>query len=160
MIKESYRTTKNLKSEPVFWVCFVSNGEGWEPPIHHSGMTSEMIKSGRYTPLYIHPMPIDHIPDVGNMIVQSQEPIAWRITAKRFCGDFTKERDVAQYWLEKEPTSVMPLYLAPTLPLEPSDKLIAEIKAIADIRLIDGKAELSNVREIIHTITHNLSYTY
>lgn len=158
MLKEPYKTTKNQKSEPIFWVRFVSDGEGWQPPIHHSGMTSEMIKSGRYTPLYIHPIPTDHSPDARNMITQRQEPAAWRITAKRFCGDFTKDRDIAQYWLEKEPESITPLYLAPTLPLEPSDELIAEIKAMADIRLIDGRVELSNVKEIIHAIVHHPIY--
>lgn len=33
-----------------------------------------------------------------------------------------------------------------------SDDAIAEIKAMADIRLVDGKAELANVREIAHAI--------
>lgn len=90
--------------------------------------------------------------------LEDQEPVAWRITAKRFCGNFTKERDVAQYWLEKEPESIKPLYLAPSLSLEPSDELIAEIKAMAGIRLIDGRVELSNVKEIIHAIVHHSLY--
>lgn len=51
-----------------------------------------------------------------------------------------------------------PLYLAPTLPLEPSDELIAEIKAMADIRLVDRRVELSNVKEIIHAIVHHPIY--
>lgn len=111
-----------------------------------------------FEPLYAHPMPTDYFPDSGNMVTQRQEPVAWRITAKRFCGDFTKDRDIAQYWLEKEPESITPLYLAPTLPLEPSDELIAEIKAMADIRLVDGRVELSNVKEIIHAIVHHSIY--
>lgn len=36
---------------------------------------------------------------------------------------------------------------------ELSDDAVEEIKAMADIRLINGKAELSNVREIAHAIT-------
>lgn len=35
---------------------------------------------------------------------------------------------------------------------ELSDETVAEIKAMADIRIVDGRAELSNVREIYHVV--------
>lgn len=158
--KERHRTIKNPTLEPVFWVRFVSNDEGWEPPIHHSGMTSEMIKSGRYTPLYIHSMSIEHCPDVGKMLTQRQEPVAWRVhpfdhgVGVEDAYAMTQQENQMQAWINKG-WKVTPLYLAPTLPLEPNDELIAEVKKIADIRLITGKAELFNVREIIHTIVHH-----
>ncbi|AQS50765.1 hypothetical protein PAEH1_02870 [Paenalcaligenes hominis] len=60
---------------------------------------------------------------------------------------------------DHKPDSIpQPLYLVPTLPIEPSDELIAEIKAMADIRLVDGRVELSNVKEIIHAIVHHPIY--
>lgn len=42
-----------------------------------------------------------------------QEPVAWRVTAKSFCGDTTKHKDTAEYWEEKEPGCVIPLYAHP-----------------------------------------------
>lgn len=141
----------------------MSDGEGWQPPIHHSGMTSEMIKSGRYTPLYIHPIPTDHFPGVGKMVAQRQEAVAWRVHPFDYgvgvdgAYAITQQEDQMQAWINKG-WEVTPLYLAPTLPLEPSDELIAEIKAMADIRLVDGRVELSNVKEIIHAIVHHPIY--
>lgn len=76
---------------------------------------------------------------------------------KALANGILADKDTKEH---KPDSTPQPLYLAPTLSLDPSDELIAEIKAMADIRLVNGKAELSNVREIIHTIAHNLSYTY
>ena len=84
--------------------------------MHHSGMTSEMIKSGRYTPLYTHPpMPTDHIPDVGKMVVQRQEPVAWRVHPFDYgvgvdgAYAITQQEDQMQTWINKG-WEVTPLY--------------------------------------------------
>lgn len=53
----------------------------------------------------------------------AQEPVAWRINVKRFCGNFTKDKATAQYLLEKEPANVTPLYAHPMPCVSPaSDK--------------------------------------
>lgn len=88
-----------------------------------------------------------------------QEPKWWAVHMRErtFATDNKDKAKAYADIKEKWAPLVTPLYLAPTLPLEPSDELIAEIKAVADIRLVNGKTELSNVREIIHTIAHSLS---
>lgn len=40
---------------------------------------------------------------------------------------------------------------------EPGPELIEQIKALADIRLVDGRAELANVRVLIHAITRGIT---
>lgn len=128
-------------------------------------LTDNVPKIKEFEPLYANPMPTDHFPDVGKMVAQRQEAVAWRVHPFDYgvgvdgAYAITQQEDQMQAWINKG-WEVTPLYLAPTLPLEPSDELITEIKAMADIRLINGKAELSNVREIIHTIAHNLSYAH
>ena len=137
---------KLAEQKPEFWVRFVFDGEGWEPPVHQSGMTSEMIKSGRYTPLYAQPpMPADHFPDLGKMVVQRKKPVAWRVHPFNYGAGvngayaITQQENQMQAWINKG-WEITPLYLAPSLSLEPSDELIAEIKAMAEIRLVNGKS--------------------
>jgi len=123
-------------------------------------ITDTVPKLKEFEPLYAYPMPTDHFPDVGKMVAQRQEPVAWRVHPFDYgvgvdgAYAITQQEDQMQAWINKG-WEVTPLYLAPTLPLEPSDELIAEIKAMADIRLVDGRVELSNVKEIIHAIVHH-----
>lgn len=42
-------------------------------------------------------------------------PNAWRIIHKRYCGDFTKDPDIAEYWKNREGGEVIPLYTAEQL---------------------------------------------
>lgn len=50
------------------------------------------------------------------MLPQNQEPDSWRVTAKRFCGTHTTDKEVAEEWLKTG--DAYPLYAMPPMPAQ------------------------------------------
>lgn len=73
-----------------------------------------------------------------------QEPVAWRITAKRFCGDTTKHKDAAEFWEKAEPGCVIPLYSCP-MPVEAQEPVV--YLYAGDLYSADGGDINDHIRE-------------